>query len=107
MCSVVEANVANICTNIPTLGYQVFFDWYNNRIYGAINGETARGRTIGFSQGSGFPTEYPGQELDDIAEQHRPLRLRTIDSWGNMTRVGGWTEYEQNAIWYTVDDMKD
>ena len=81
MCSVVEANVANICTSIPTLGYQVLFVWYKKKTYGVIRGDIARGRTIGFSQWSGYnyATDHTEQELDDVAEQHRRPTNRVID----------------------------
>lgn len=75
MCSVVEANVANICTNIPTIGHQVFFAWYREKLYGTIDAETARQRTIGFDPIPG----YEQHELNDMAEQHRPVRLRSIE----------------------------
>ena len=75
MCSVVEANLANICTNIPTIGYQVFFAWYREKLHGTIDAETARQRTIGFDPIPG----YEQHELNDMAEQHRPLKLRSIE----------------------------
>ena len=79
MCSVIEANVANICTNIPTLSYQVFRVWYSDRIYGTISAETARRRTIGFTPDSDYVLDYTQHGPDHVAEQHRRDRLRSIN----------------------------
>ena len=80
MCSVIEANVANICTNIPTLSYQVFRDWYSDRIYGTISAESARRRTIiGFTPDSGNDLDYSQHGPDHVAEQRRRDRLRSIN----------------------------
>ena len=47
MCSVIEANLTIICANLPTLGYQVFFDWVKEYKYGTVNEEDLRQLTIG------------------------------------------------------------
>ena len=77
MCAVVEANVAVICTNLPTLGYKAFSDWVKEHGYGSVSGENRRRYTIWFSPHPGCAEE--NRELDDVAEHHRRYRERTID----------------------------
>ena len=78
-CSVIEANLTIICTNLPTLGYKVFFDWVKDYKYGQVNAEGLRQLTIGNGP---YPITVRGGdiELGGIAEHHRRYQVRDIDS---------------------------
>ena len=78
MCSVIEANLNIICTNLPTLGYKVFSDWFERHMYGGVYAGALRQLTIGNG-----PTPVHVREdieLHDIAEHHRRDEDRVIDS---------------------------
>ena len=78
MCSVIEANLNIICTNLPTLGYKVFFNWFERHMYGGVYAGALRQLTIGNGPN---PVHVRGDtELDDIAEHHRRDEDRVIDS---------------------------
>ena len=89
MCSVIEANLTIICANLPTLGYNLFFDWVRSNRYGGVYAEGLRRLTIGNGPDPvdverGDIAEHHSRqedrdtvnvrgdvELDDSAEQHR------------------------------------
>lgn len=78
MCSVIEANLAIFCANIPTLGYQLFLSWFRTHKYGDFSGESRRVMTIGSGQKLNNRPEY--WELDEnVAERHWRPRSRNID----------------------------
>ena len=75
--SVIEAHLAIICANLPTLGYQAFSDWVGENRHRRVSGSDRRRVTIGLFPNPGHNEE--STRSNDMAEHHRPYQYRYIE----------------------------
>ena len=67
MYSVIEANLAVICANLPALGYKLAFNWkHNDDKSRSARGRIGRGLTTGLSERGSLPGQE-GANFDEVA----------------------------------------
>ena len=75
MYSIIEANVAIICTNLPALGYRLFFDWFEANEARRPRGRERRDTIVG-----GHEIEL--QTVNQVEDLERQRELRAAYEMG-------------------------